>query len=991
MRLISATIESYRVHRHTTIDFAKALTLVVAPNESGKSTLVEAVHRGLFMPYRKGGQVLESMRSRDGGHPTVEIRFEAENRTWRLRKVFRGQQGTCTLTCESPAQQWANADAEDRLAELLVGNASVEGRIEERWDHLWATQGRSSQDPLRTTGSRELFAALDAGGGTEVLAIRPEDLALIEELRAEVEMTWGARGTVLTGSELGRLEFELTSADRDAAISIARRAERIGHVDQLRASRGTVARAEPEVLARRAKLQELESQLVVSRRDAQRLTTEREAAARASALLEEFDVATKRLGASRLEVEALAAQVIQQETAHRAAALEASEALSELARLVAATAASQGEQQVLSDRADLSEAISGERRLSAELQGLERQDAQRRKLEMQLNGERKALLEIPAVSSKDLKRLRKLDGELLEQRACLAGMAATVTWSSGKGPVKVGGLALKQGEAHIVDDVRELQVAGNLLVIGPGKGLDLASCRQQIAELEGKIKDGLATLGATTADHAAELLEARDKVEQKILSLETHLESIEDESERMATAKSDLTQARQRIQLLRSAGVEVPEDSSPSALRVQATAAKDAARVLMVSESKARKSLELRDVEARRAGQTLPELTGRLDRARGSLAADESRLGDEGVRARRRGELATAVAATLASVAEIEDSLLENSPELLERGLELSKKSLKTVEDELAGARQVVDLLTKQLGASLEQDLEADVEETQARVERLRRLVSAARIRAEGARLLLETLCSLRDEAREHREAPFLEAISRYLASMFVSARIGLEAEGEDRVLGLVDRGRAGLGSFRFEALSQGARELIGAAARLAMAEVIAAQREDSCLPVVFDDAFATVDPERLGQLGLVLDLARSRGLQVIVLSCNDRDCGNLGEDSLVRLQRPRHAGMGEASRPSSLVGDDVYDAEVEISPRRDQHLPLASEIPTSMSEDEQSMLRLVPAVGAEISTRILRTDLRWDVERFRRVRDLLLSRGAIVQPEGSRSLQRPS
>src|SRR5690242_1328575 len=206
MRLLSATIDNYRVHRHTTIEFAQGLTLVVAPNESGKSTLVEALHRGLFMPYRKGGQVLDSMRSRDGGNPTVNIRFEADGKTWRVRKVFRGQQSTCTLDCESPARQWGNDEAEVALSALLAGSASADARFDQRWDYLWVTQGSASLDPLRTTGSKELFAALDAGESTEVLTLRPEDLALIEDIQKEVDATWGARGSVLSGSELGRLE-----------------------------------------------------------------------------------------------------------------------------------------------------------------------------------------------------------------------------------------------------------------------------------------------------------------------------------------------------------------------------------------------------------------------------------------------------------------------------------------------------------------------------------------------------------------------------------------------------------------------------------------------------------------------------------------------------------------------------------------------------------------------------------------------------------------
>lgn len=55
---------------------------------------------------------------------------------------------------------------------------------------------------------------------------------------------------------------------------------------------------------------------------------------------------------------------------------------------------------------------------------------------------------------------------------------------------------------------------------------------------------------------------------------------------------------------------------------------------------------------------------------------------------------------------------------------------------------------------------------------------------------------------------------------------------------------------------------------RLAIAEMPAADH-DFCLPVVFDDAFAYSDPDRVQTLQRMLDLAGTRGLQIIVLTCN--------------------------------------------------------------------------------------------------------------------------
>jgi uncharacterized protein YhaN len=48
-------------------------------------------------------------------------------------------------------------------------------------------------------------------------------------------------------------------------------------------------------------------------------------------------------------------------------------------------------------------------------------------------------------------------------------------------------------------------------------------------------------------------------------------------------------------------------------------------------------------------------------------------------------------------------------------------------------------------------------------------------------------------------------------------------------------------------------------------------------LPIVFDDAFAYTDPERIQSLQRMLDLAATRGLQIIVLTCTPKDYSAFG------------------------------------------------------------------------------------------------------------------
>ena len=78
MKLISATVRNYRLHRDVTVTFDPSRTLIGGANETGKSTLIEAIHRGLFLKATVTGEAQKSMVSMiHNGHPEGEVRFVA--------------------------------------------------------------------------------------------------------------------------------------------------------------------------------------------------------------------------------------------------------------------------------------------------------------------------------------------------------------------------------------------------------------------------------------------------------------------------------------------------------------------------------------------------------------------------------------------------------------------------------------------------------------------------------------------------------------------------------------------------------------------------------------------------------------------------------------------------------------------------------------------------------------------------------------------------
>lgn len=255
MKLVSLRVRHYRLHRERQIAFDPSLTLIGGPNETGKSTLVEAAHRALFLSHRRTGQDLAAMRSQPGGEsPEIELVFEQHGRQYRLLKRFNGARGHAELIRLDTAERWQSAEAERALAVVLGYAEPVSpNQAQSQWAHLWIRQGESGVDP---TGRIErehdtLLERLQAQGGTAVMQ-SALDARLAERFLTAVEQTFTMTGKPRAGSALhqadtalqaARRRFEicqartgaLATARRDHAQALQRRAEAAEAIPRLEA------------------------------------------------------------------------------------------------------------------------------------------------------------------------------------------------------------------------------------------------------------------------------------------------------------------------------------------------------------------------------------------------------------------------------------------------------------------------------------------------------------------------------------------------------------------------------------------------------------------------------------------------------------------------------------------------------------------------------------------------------------------------------------
>jgi DNA repair exonuclease SbcCD ATPase subunit len=186
--------------------FNSNLTLVGGDNEKGKSTIVEAIYRALFLKADGQSEVIEGMKSTKhlGGDPEVELVFRSNGKVFTLLKKF-GKKGSVTLS--EPSMTTLNGDgAETMLADIIKTKTGIQAntfKSSVKWPLLWVWQSKSGDNPVGMIGESKdrLMNKLQSLGAAAVLSseldIKTSDK--FSELNAK---NYGNKGLLKVGSDL---------------------------------------------------------------------------------------------------------------------------------------------------------------------------------------------------------------------------------------------------------------------------------------------------------------------------------------------------------------------------------------------------------------------------------------------------------------------------------------------------------------------------------------------------------------------------------------------------------------------------------------------------------------------------------------------------------------------------------------------------------------------------------------------------------------------
>ena len=841
--------------------FTDGLNIVVEPNETGKSTLLEALRAAFFIRYSAKTELVRSyVPIGDDVAPRVAVGFDVGGQAWTLEKQFMKSPHVRLTSANGRRESDA---AEDALQELLGfergNNRGSDHETRGPLGMLWVEQASALavENPNRIVRDT-VRGVLEAEVGAVTGGKR------FDAIRANVDAAYSLLRTPSTGKPRGELLAAETRAEnasdarQQAHNSFRVYEQSLNELETARARLRIVERdlMAPETAEQKRKLesdQKIAETVLLrsSAADAQYGRSD-EVAKTAASLVERLDAAEKRLAAARIEFGLKDSALAQTTTITEKAAEEEKARRGEL-------------EATRSNREALEAVLSAARqraRSFSDAAGARRAMASRRALYDLEERERLLVAEAAAAIDKgELEHLATLERAEIQARARFdAGAVRVDIELSGDANLLINGQASDDASVDVVTATRFQMGGAGSLIVRPPHG----SGRSTVADLS-KARDDLAAALRALGVKSRSTAIARN--------------------ERAAGAERELKALRSQ------SAVACPGDPTiglaPGAEALRAFVAKLGDAVADVAAP----SDDLEELERGLAGAKLVEASaaGRHDECRGVLAKAEKLL------ATAVAELSSAVRETESADEEFRLAVANGNRELLETSLAEARRNraekleaLETARDSARGfdlekiRRSIENLdrassragderlnLTAQI-ASLESTvlreggagpagLVAETsEEEQAAIVALERL----RREADTLELLRRSLADASNEATRTFLAPVTRRAARYVHQLLPGCDLSFDED-----FGLAGLTRGGLDESCGD-LSRGTQEQLAILTRLAFADLLL--EDGAPISLILDDPLVYSDDARLETMTDILQEASNR-MQVILLTCRSK------------------------------------------------------------------------------------------------------------------------
>jgi len=877
MKLLRLKVTNYRGINTREIKFSPlGITRIEGPNESGKSSLGEAINTILDYQDNSKNQDIQAIQPvhQDVG-PEIELEMETGKYVFTYFKRFlRKPETKLTITKPNP-ENLTGRQAHDRANEILKETLDVD-----LWKALSIMQGEAIGQP-DLKNKQALSVALDKAAGVQPAA--SQELSLFKKVSQEYELYYTiGRGTEkkeLQGlrNDLAEKQTEVRSIEqaiRELETDIDRVPVLQRELVQLKKQEEELSQLMKDVTTKLEQISSLENTLSAAALKQESAQKTLQAARQAKEIRQEMIRTAENAANAHRELQESSSMALpalsQAEEARNKAKVAADEAEQKRKETESLASLKRADFDYYHDKLDLDQLLERKQRIDQT-----RKDAAQAEMVLAKN----------KVDARALDRIK--EAELGYKTACAKmeiGSPSVSLRSISKCRLSIDGTEVVLD----TNEVRTIFVSDKTTVSVP-EILDIEiTAGSSIEGLARKVEDARqdlqAACAAATVAGPDEARKAYDERQEALRDVDNKVQ-VEKENLRDITYESleqrlhNLQQSVPNYLVRRVKDPAIcPDFDTAKKERTKAEANLQAAsgeleNTCKVLES-ARSFFDGENIKHREAGAKLEQMAQDLQQTQENLDKVRKKESDEtldaSLTAADRVVLSEDTAYHSAG-----DSLKACNPEKVRALADSTKGSLKTIKISYDSKDKGLIEVQTRLKIKGEEGLHEKLNAAKNQLEQLEFKNRATALRANAAKCLFDTMGEERDKASRAYVAPIKEKIER-LGRLVFDHSFQVSIDDDLKITGRTVSGV----TVPFDSLSGGTREQLSLMYRLSCSMIVA---KDGGTPVILDDALGYTDPERLKLMGAVLAVA-AKECQIVIFTCVPERYAFIGEAAVVPL-----------------------------------------------------------------------------------------------------------
>ena len=839
------------------------LNVLAAPNEQGKSTVLDALHAMFFRDRKSFDKRVRGLVPHAGGSPQITVELEHDGVYYRVEKAW-GRGSSAYVKVFRGEHLHRQADGAEEWIRTVMQPPDRGGPA----GLLWVRQGQVGFDrgdkrskegahlARRNMLTSSIESEVDAMTGgrkmDEAIARCDEELGRYVT-RTNREKKGGPLAFCRENvDELEAIVQELTEKSTQLKTELSERKRHRRELEDLRDPDGEaerrqrLAEAENAYHAAQRHEQQLENSRTLER--SKKLEVER-AKDLCDTLLRdvlehadatnEYREATEKAIAATQDLNLYSKDLERQDTLAKTASAAAEKAQSGLDL-------SRQRENMVTVEARRKELAS---RLEQALQARQEYEAAHAEERAELGAEEVEKLGSMVAHIRALQRDRDRDAT-----------AVTMDYRAGQeGAVTIGAEALVHGTRVAIPEGATLDIAGiGRLHIHADQRVDDASLRAAQSKLQSRLQQ----LGLSTVEDARASLGKRQAAGERRRNAEVKLRGV---------APDGIGALRESLNALPTHDEAVMKALPIHEARMQDAKARRDLEVAIEAREHARRRASDAERLADRSAATRDSAEGRLRRVRVVL----QKIDDPELEVKRREATHARLEKELEALMQERVAIEEAAPDLSEAASRFKRAQsvVARAEEEKSRLREILAKLDTSIelqdGNAVEEELADKQEQLEAAEDRLKEVRHEIAILAR----LKSALTEAQKAARDRYVAPVKKELVPLLRMMWPGGEISWDAEEI-----LPDTFERAGTKEKFSVLSGGTQEQIAILVRLAFARMLA--RNGSPAPAILDDAIVYTDDDRIEAMFDVLT-RQAQDLQIIVLTCRQKAFRGLGGKSL--------------------------------------------------------------------------------------------------------------